>query len=100
MPVELAASGGLVIGGVLYVVLLVTLGILSLRKGHWIMFIIGLFIPLFSGSSALCFHGRVSPRRRPPVGTRAPDREPRPRERSHILEARSPMRQWPVWCCN
>jgi hypothetical protein len=34
-------------GGILYVVLLVTLGILSIRKGHWVMFIVGLFIPLF-----------------------------------------------------
>jgi hypothetical protein len=33
--------------GVIYVVLLVVLGITSLRKGHWIMFIIGIFIPLF-----------------------------------------------------
>jgi hypothetical protein len=33
--------------GIIYFVLLVTLGIVSLRKGHWIMFIIGLFIPLF-----------------------------------------------------
>lgn len=32
---------------VIYVVLLLTLGIFSLRKGHWVMFIIGLFIPLF-----------------------------------------------------
>jgi hypothetical protein len=47
MPVELAASGQVVIGGVIYVILLVTLGIISLRKGHWVMFIIGLFIPLF-----------------------------------------------------
>jgi hypothetical protein len=34
-------------GGILYLVLLVTLGILCLRKGHWVMFIIGFFIPLF-----------------------------------------------------
>jgi hypothetical protein len=27
--------------------LLVTLGVVSLRKGHWVMFIVGLFIPLF-----------------------------------------------------
>ena len=47
MPVELAASGGVVIGGVLYVILLITLGIISLRKGHWVMFIIGLFLPIF-----------------------------------------------------
>ena len=33
--------------GIIYFVLLITLGIVSLRKGHWIMFIIGLFIPLF-----------------------------------------------------
>jgi len=37
-------GGGL---GILYIVLLVTLGILSLRKGHWVMFIIGIFFPLF-----------------------------------------------------
>jgi len=34
-------------GGILYLILLVTLGILCLRKGHWVMFIIGFFIPLF-----------------------------------------------------
>jgi hypothetical protein len=36
--------GGL---GILYVVLLVALGITSLRKGHWIMFIAGIFLPIF-----------------------------------------------------
>ena len=36
-----------VLGGILYFVLLVTLGILSIRKGHWVMFIIGIFFPLF-----------------------------------------------------
>ena len=44
----LAVSGplwGLLV--VIYFVLLVVLGITSLRKGHWIMFIIGIFIPLF-----------------------------------------------------
>ena len=44
----LAASGpvwGLL--AVIYFVLLVVLGVTSLRKGHWIMFIIGIFIPLF-----------------------------------------------------
>jgi hypothetical protein len=45
----LASSTGLGygIGAVIYLVLLVTLGIISIRKGHWVMFIIGLFIPLF-----------------------------------------------------
>ena len=47
MP-PLAVSTGLGIGfGILYLVLLVTLGILSLRKGHWVMFILGIFFPLF-----------------------------------------------------
>ena len=36
-----------VIGGILYFILLVTLGILTIRKGHWVMFIIGIFLPLF-----------------------------------------------------
>ena len=34
-------------GAILWVVLMLTLGILTLRKGHWVMFIIGLFLPLF-----------------------------------------------------
>jgi hypothetical protein len=43
-----AVASGLWVGfGILYVVLLLTLGILSLRKGHWVMFIIGIFLPLF-----------------------------------------------------
>jgi hypothetical protein len=33
--------------GILYVVLLITLGVISIRKGHWIMFIIGIFLPIF-----------------------------------------------------
>jgi len=48
VSVPVVAANGAAIGlGLLYIVLLITLGILSLRKGHWIMFIIGLFIPLF-----------------------------------------------------
>lgn len=44
----LAFSTGLgVLLGILYFVLIVTLGVMSLRKGHWIMFIIGIFIPIF-----------------------------------------------------
>ena len=47
MP-PLAVSTGLGVGfGILYVVLLLTLGIISLRKGHWVMFIIGIVFPLF-----------------------------------------------------
>ena len=34
-------------GGILYVILIITLGVMSLRKGHWVMFIIGIFLPFF-----------------------------------------------------
>jgi hypothetical protein len=37
-------AGGLAI---IYIVLLLVLGITSIRKGHWIMFLVGIFIPLF-----------------------------------------------------
>jgi hypothetical protein len=33
--------------GAIYFVLLISLGVLSIRKGHWIMFVIGIFLPLF-----------------------------------------------------
>ena len=33
--------------GIIWIVLAITLGVLCLRKGHWVMFIIGLFFPLF-----------------------------------------------------
>ena len=32
--------------GILYMVLLIVLGVLSLRKGHWVLFILGIFVPL------------------------------------------------------
>ena len=31
--------------GALYLVLAVTLGILCIRNGHWVLFIIGIFLP-------------------------------------------------------
>jgi hypothetical protein len=37
-------GGGLAI---LWLVLLIVLGISCLRKGHWVMFILGFFLPLF-----------------------------------------------------
>ena len=42
-------TGGpfLVLWGAIYLVLILTLGIMSIRKGHWIMFIVGIFIPIF-----------------------------------------------------
>ena len=46
-PLAVDTGLGIGFGILLYLVLLVTLGILSLRKGHWVMFIIGIFFPLF-----------------------------------------------------
>ena len=52
-------SGGFIgLWAVIYVVLLITLGLLSIRKGHWVMFIIGFFLPLF------WLIGALLPRRR------------------------------------
>jgi hypothetical protein len=34
-------------GGIIYLILVVTLGVMSIRKGHWVMFIIGIFLPFF-----------------------------------------------------
>ena len=42
-----ASTTGAVLLGAIYLVLLVTLGIMSIRKGHWVMFNIGIIIPLF-----------------------------------------------------
>ena len=33
-------------GGILYLVLLITLGVMTLRNGHLWMFIFGLFLPI------------------------------------------------------
>jgi hypothetical protein len=33
--------------GVIYLALLIVLGVATLRKGHWVMFIFGIFLPLF-----------------------------------------------------
>jgi hypothetical protein len=30
-----------------YFVLMITLGLISLRKGHWVTFIVGIFLPFF-----------------------------------------------------
>ena len=45
-PLLAVSTGGWLLGA-LYFILLLTLGIMSIRKGHWVMFIIGIFIPLF-----------------------------------------------------
>lgn len=35
------------IGFLVWLLLLIFLGLRTLRRGHWVMFIVGLFIPLF-----------------------------------------------------
>jgi hypothetical protein len=49
MTLAVSTLGGFLIGlsAILYVVLLITLGVTAIRKGHWIMFIVGIFLPLF-----------------------------------------------------
>ena len=44
LALSTGAWGGL---GLLYLVLLITLGILTIRKGHWVMFLIGIPLPIF-----------------------------------------------------
>jgi hypothetical protein len=46
-------------GGIIYLILVVTLGVMSIRKGHWVMFIIGFFLPFF------WLIGALLPSRRP-----------------------------------
>ena len=46
MPMLLATVwlyGGL---GIIYLVLLITTGVLTIRNGHWVLFILGIFLPL------------------------------------------------------
>jgi hypothetical protein len=38
---------GIGFGGFFYLILLFTLGFITLRKGHWVMFIFGIIFPLF-----------------------------------------------------
>ena len=39
-----AVGGGVAL---LYLILIFTLGLTTLRKGHWVMFVLGIFVPLF-----------------------------------------------------
>ena len=38
-------GGGLY--AILWIVLVVTLGVTTIRKGHWVLFILGIFLPFF-----------------------------------------------------
>ncbi|HTZ62594.1 MAG TPA: hypothetical protein VMB51_00665 [Solirubrobacteraceae bacterium] len=44
LAISTALGSGL---GILYIVLLLVLGLTSIKKGHWIMFLIGIVIPIF-----------------------------------------------------
>ena len=44
---DVTSGGFVVLWAAIYLVLIVTLGIISIRKGHWVMFLIGIFLPLF-----------------------------------------------------
>ena len=58
MAVLLATDASVTVLAIVFWVVLLGFGIIGLRKGHWVMFIIGIFIPLF------WFIGGVLPRRR------------------------------------
>jgi hypothetical protein len=47
MSVLAVSAAGIVGFGVLYVLLFLSLGLRSIKRGHWIMFLIGIPIPLF-----------------------------------------------------
>jgi hypothetical protein len=47
MPVLAASASGIGALAVLYFLLFLFLGIRSIKHGHWIMFLIGIPIPLF-----------------------------------------------------
>ena len=54
--------------GVVYFLLIVTLGIATLRKGHWMMFILGIFLPVFWLIGALIGPTETASRPAPSVG--------------------------------
>ena len=46
-PSRPGSSVWIITGGIIYLILVITLGVMSIRKGHWVMFIIGFFLPFF-----------------------------------------------------
>jgi hypothetical protein len=55
---SLASTPFYVLWAAIYLALIITVGVMSLRKGHWVMFIIGIFLPIF------WLIGALLPRRR------------------------------------
>jgi hypothetical protein len=47
VPILAVSTAGIGALGLLYILLLLILGLRSIKHGHWIMFLIGIPIPLF-----------------------------------------------------
>jgi hypothetical protein len=47
MPILAVSTAGIGVLGLVYILLLLILGLRSIKHGHWIMFLIGIPIPLF-----------------------------------------------------
>jgi hypothetical protein len=47
MSILAVSGGGIGALTLLYILFFLFLGIRSIKRGHWIMFLIGIFIPLF-----------------------------------------------------
>jgi hypothetical protein len=47
MLADMTSGGYIGLWAVVYFALMIFLGVTALRKGHWVMFLIGIFIPLF-----------------------------------------------------
>jgi hypothetical protein len=47
MPLAVSTPVWVAILGFVYLMLLITLGITAIRKGHWLMFVVGIFLPIF-----------------------------------------------------
>ena len=47
MLVPAISTGGIGVFGIIYIVLFLILGLRSIKRGHWIMFLIGIPLPIF-----------------------------------------------------
>jgi hypothetical protein len=47
MPIPAITVAGVGIGAVVYVLLFLVLGLRSIKHGHWIMFLVGIPLPIF-----------------------------------------------------
>jgi hypothetical protein len=47
MPIPAITVAGVGIGALVYVLLFLILGLRSIKHGHWIMFLVGIPLPIF-----------------------------------------------------